>query len=696
MAGNVSSVLNQSAQLSQILAEVNGKSVAKAIASLAKTTKGRLWNIKETALFDQSDLLTTKRGIEYLTADDKAWDRMVTVLFKPADIMDSLVSALAVQSKYEQLTAEGKTHQEAMETANRFGAEIMASRAKGSRPMAFESKNMVSQMLHMFQVEALNSWEHLSQDLPRQYRSIAAEHGKKAGARAVAAVVTKGIFSAFLLNRVAEAAYGGTPAPFDVLGWISNFVSSGKGLSTNTWLKGLVDSGWQAMFGVPLFGESGDRDEGEQENFNWSAATGDLAYNVLNDVPFLRNAAGLLGLGDQTMPLTNIAEAVGDVQKALTAEEKSAGEIGNAFLTLGGQMLPGGRQLQKTAQGIQTILSGGRTYGYGDKQRLQYPVERDPANIVQAVLFGNSGLSESRDFYASGQSGLSAKQTSLLRDMANSGSDQTEVYRTIQSIREEENTADKLQRLAQADLEDREKLKIYTGVIANSESKRPEEFRKLMEHGLSWEQVTDAYNTYMTLDESGSLNAQEKAVRFYRWVDESGMSESQKAAVKDSFTFYSMAPAEPNRYTAVTEAGLPASTAEGLATAIGKLKPESGKSSVSDIQRFRAVVDYGLTKADQFAALKSMMDETEFEKLEIAYHAGITPEQYVYFRESTDGIKADKDINGKTISGSKKQKVMEAINQMQLTAGQKTALLRAYDSGYKLVDLPWYNIIPRL
>ena len=56
--------------------------------------------------------------------------------------------------------------------ADRWTTQIMASRMKGSRPMAFESKNVVNQMLHMFQVEALNSWEHLSQDLPYKYGGL--------------------------------------------------------------------------------------------------------------------------------------------------------------------------------------------------------------------------------------------------------------------------------------------------------------------------------------------------------------------------------------------------------------------------------------------------------------------------------------------------------------------------------------------
>lgn len=657
VAGNVSSALNQSAQLAQLLAEVDGRSVAKAASELARSTGGRLWNIKATDLFDQSDLLTTKKGIEYLTAEDSALDRYVTALFKPTDVMDSLLSALTVQSKYEQLRGQGMEHAAAMEQANRFAQSIMASRAKGSRPLAYESKNLISQMLHMFQVEAVNSWDHIAQDLLPQYRKVAAEHGKKAAGRAVATVAVKGLLSAFLLNRVAEAAYGGTPAPFDLLGYITNFVASGRGMSTNAWLAGLVDAGWEKLFGEPLFG--GDDDDREEESFNWGQASGDLVYNLMNDVPFVRNAAGLLGLGDQTMPLTNIAEAVEGVGQAAKNSGVISGEMGGALLTLGGSMLPGGRQMQKTVQGAQTILDGGRMYGYGDDQRLQYPVERDPLNIVQALLFGNSGLSESRDFYASGDTGLSAKQTQLVKDMAAEGADRIGVYDAIQDIRKGADEQEKVQALAGAPLSDQEKLQLYTEIIAGG-GKRADTVGQLLEMGLSWDEIAQ------------------------------------------TFPFGSAAAAE--RYAGYVESGITPETAGGLARELDELEPEGGSQSVSNLQRYRAVVDYGLSQQEQLTVLQSMMDDSEYDKLLGACQSGVTPEQFVSFREGISGLSADKDLAGKTISGSLKRKVMDYIDSMDLSNAQKTALYDA--AGYArstLDDAPWYgrperswDIIPRL
>ena len=662
VAGNVSSALNQSAQLAQLLAEVDGRSVLKGAADLVKATGGKLWNIKAAELFDQSDLLTTKKGIDYLTADDSKLDRLVTDLFKPAEMMDGLISALTVQSKYEQLRSSGLGHAAAMDEANRFATSIMASRAKGSRPLAYESKNLISQMLHMFQVEAVNSWDHIAQDLPRQYKQVAKEHGKQAAGRALATVAVKGLVSAFLLNRITEAAYGGTPAPFDVLGWISNFVASGSGMSTNAWLQSLVDAGWEKLFGEALFGGGDDEEDQEEEKqpFDWGQASDDLVYNLLNDIPFVRNAAGLLGLGDQTMPLTNIAEAVQGVGQAAKASGVLSGETGGALLTLGASMLPGGRQLQKTFQGGKTILDQGRTYGYGDNQRLQYPVERDPLNIVQAVLFGNSGLAESRDFYASGNSGLSAKQTQLVNEMGKSGTDRTAVYDAIQAIRREEDRPAKADALAGADLSDEEKLQVFEQLVSGSESRQSEDLRRLMDMGVSWDQM----------------------IRTYPFASNSAAS----------------------RYVDYVKNGLAPETAGGLAKAMEELEPEAGRETVSDLQRYRTVVDYGLSRKDQLTVLKGMMDDSEYETMLGVCQKGLTPEQFVTFREGTSGLSADKDRAGKTISGSKKRKVMAYIDSMDLSNAQKTSLY--YAAGYAastLDEAPWYgrsesrwNIVPQL
>nr|DAR53933.1 MAG TPA: Large polyvalent protein-associated domain 3 [Bacteriophage sp.] len=694
VAGNVSSVLNQSAQLSQILAEVPTKYVAKAAVDLGKKTGVKFWTIKDTDIFETSDLLSGKKGVDYLTAGDSRMDRFVTALFKPADIMDGAVSALAYQSKYNQLIAEGKPTAAAELGADRWATQIMASRAKGSRPLAFESKNVASQILHMFQVEALNSWEHVSQDLSAQYRKTERTKGKNAAAAQVGAVATKYLLSAFVMNRITEALYGGTPAPFDLLGYVTNAVASGLGMTANEALAQIC----RKVLGKMGFGDEPDEDD-EERDFDWGEAMDALLYDVMNDAPFVRNAAGLLGLGDQTVPLTNIAESVGDVGEAAKNSGVLSAETGEAILGLGANLLPGGRQLQKTYQGAKTMATGGRTYGYGEKARLQYTVDqKNLSKWGQALLFGNSGLSETRDYYAEGKNGLSAKQTQTVQAMAKDGADREEVFQTIKALRDEKTAAEKMEAIDLAELSDSERLRLYREVVASKDSKRPEQFKGLMEKGLNWGQITDAYGMYAELNDDEELSASQKATQFAAWLDGEDFSAEQRAAVKECFTFWQQMRAEAKRYEALTAEGMNSGTAERLTNALAALEPEAGKEQVSARQRYAAIMDAGLSESDQLRALHSVMDEDAWKTFETANRAGVTPEAYVEFLEETADLQADRAGNGKAIAGSKKQKVLAAIDGLDITKEQKTALY--YAAGYAestLTEAPWMGLqVPRL
>ena len=305
IAGNVSTVLNQTAQLPQIIAEAGTINTAQAIKDMAS---GRL---KRTGFSGESDFLTSKKGVNFQV--DTPGEMVVSALFKPASFMDEMISTLAARSGYLKAIKEGKSDAEAMRYADSFAEKVMGSRAKGSRPLAFENKNILSQMVHLYQIEALNSWEHITQDLPRDFREIERSQGKEKAALALAGVIVKMLFSAFLVNRVAEETYGGTPAPYDILGMSANFIASGEGLTANQWLLQLIDDGAEKIGGERIFGTT----QGETQDFDWSAAADDAAYQVMGDLPLVRNVAGLLGMGDQTQVWSGLGDAVTNTGKAI-------------------------------------------------------------------------------------------------------------------------------------------------------------------------------------------------------------------------------------------------------------------------------------------------------------------------------------------------------------------------------------------
>lgn len=540
VAGNISSMLNQTAQVPMIQAELGSRWTAAAIKDMitGKLRRGE-WA-------GDSDFLTGKKGIEYLVSTPG--EMVVTAMFKPIEIMDTAVSTIAVRGKYLKEIRAGKSHAEAMKAADAFGTAVMGSRMKGSKPLAFSSKNVILQAVNIFQIEAFNSWEHISQDLPRDFRTIEKEQGRKKAALALAGVILKGLLLAFIMNRLAEKLYGGTPAPFDLLGLTANFIASGEGLSTNAYIETLIDNALEQIGGERLFDT--DADKIGNKAFDWEKALDDLGYNISNDIPFLRNVAGLLGWGDETLPMPDIHGTGKDLIESLKSRGTSwdAGKAALAFLT---QFIPGGRQINKSALGLETVMRGGDFSGTGEKEKLKYPTKGDAWSTMQALTFGKYATEASDSYYASGAKALSENQTRLWRSLTKSGADSNTVYDAIQSFREisgdDELTSfdrGKQERdlIRGLDLTDDQKLEMYR-VLKGADS-RAEDFKNIMNTGLSFGNVMDVFDEYERLRNDESMNASARATAFAAWVDQQGYKDKQTEVIKDQLRYWFTIPAK--------------------------------------------------------------------------------------------------------------------------------------------------------
>lgn len=431
VAGNLSSALNQTAQLPMIATELGQKYTWRAVGDIlrGKTTGMSVFR-------GESDFLTEKSGIDYIqsTKGEKAIEK----LFSPLEKVDTLVSTIAVRGKYRMELDAGKSPKEAMKAADRWARDIMGTRSKGSVPLTFQSKNLIAQMLNMFQVEAANTFEHITQDrLGPGFKEMAAKIGEDKAIKKLASDAIAYMLLAFLLNRLDEDAYGGTPAPFDVLGMGLNAVASGNGLTSSDMLKMITDDVTENIFGERLFDT--DPNDMNDKFDGWSAA-GDTLYNISNDVPYVRNVAGLMGWGDQTLPMPDIVGAAGKTKDALKNAD-SAGEfwaeVAKQLVGLAGDTLPGGRQAEKMLQGGDAVIRGGSYQGFGDSKRLQYPVNsllEDPFEALRAALFGKNALNESRVYWAEGGKALSASQTALYQELVDSGMSRKKAYETIRDF----------------------------------------------------------------------------------------------------------------------------------------------------------------------------------------------------------------------------------------------------------------------
>ena len=428
VAGNLSSALNQTAQLPMIVTELGQKNTWRAVGDILR---GKTTGM--SAFRGESDFLTEKSGIDYIqsTKGEKA----LKVLFSPLEKVDTLVSTIAVRGKYRMELDAGKSPKEAMKAADRWARDIMGTRSKGSVPLTFQSKNLIAQMMNMFQVEAANTFEHVTQDrLGPGFKEMAAKIGKDKAIKKLASDAIAYMLLAFLLNRLDEELYGGTPAPFDVLGMGLNAVASGNGLTSSDLLKTIMDNVTESFFGERLFDT--DPDAMNDEFDGWAAAE-DTMYNISNDVPYVRNMAGLMGWGDQTLPMPDIAGTLSKGKKALKNADSPGefwAEVAKQLVGLAGDTLPGGRQVEKMLQGGDAVIRGGSYQGFGDSKRLQYPVNsllEDPFEALRAAIFGKNALPESRTYWAAGGKALSAAQTRLYEGLVDSGLSRKRAYEIL-------------------------------------------------------------------------------------------------------------------------------------------------------------------------------------------------------------------------------------------------------------------------
>ena len=532
VAGNIATILNQASQLPVIVAE---KGVRNTAAAVKDMVTGQL---RKADFAMESDYLTSKKGVHFLVTDEKnMYEWALDKVGQVQEFADAMVSTIAVRAAYLEGIQKGMTHEQAMRYADKYGAAVMGDRSKGAKPVAFNSKSPVMQLVNTFQLEVANSWEHLTQDTAGfDFRMMAKKYGKDKAIKALAGVIVKYLIAAFIMNRLSDETYGGTPAQFDVLGITSNFVASGYGLSVNDALRTAMDDGWEKLTGERLFGT-----ENEERSFDgWKAleaAGGDIA----NDIPYLQNASALIGWGDNSLPAAIPTKALDKWINAVKGG-KSAQDVAKATFDVGTEVIPGGSQIKKTARGIDAMLRGGVYQGYGDQTKLRYPVDnKNIGKWIQAVVFGPNGLSETGRYYAGEERAIGEKQTTAYQAMIAAGADKEESYRLIRRISKlgdgEDSKLDKLNMLLSSKVSTAGQGAYYYLMMAGD--KERERIDALTgENGvLGMDEYLKASQKKLQIDADESMKASEKADAFRQWANQQGYSAAQKRGVLDAFKF---------------------------------------------------------------------------------------------------------------------------------------------------------------
>ena len=203
------------------------------------------------------------------------------------------------------------------------------------------------------------------------------------------------------------------------------------------------------------------------------------------------------------------------------------------------------------------------------------------------------------------------------------------------------------------------------------------------EAGLSPEQWYTAYDEYKALDADSNASAAAKATDFAKWLDtESGFNEQQRSLLEEQFGFYTHLRADTERYDDLIAAGFTPDKANAVYDAVSALQPQTGKTQVSDVQRYAAIAGLNnLTDQEKVAALTEYegAGSGENQKFKTAAGYGITPDEFVDFLELRDAGDYDYNYSGKGSHNYDKSEATDLVNAfLEMypdTSNQKAAVL---------------------
>ena len=162
-------------------------------------------------------------------------------------------------------------------------------------------------------------------------------------------------------------------------------------------------------------------------------------------------------------------------------------------------------------------------------------------------------------------------------------------------------------------------------------------------------------------------------------------TEGAKAWVEGGFG--ALSERATKTYEAMREAGIDQRDSFALIKRVAATKKTDDASEAEN--RIRVIQAAEISDEAKALCYYGMVaDESEQEKMDAYMQAGMDMGDYVDYREAERKIEGVKDSDGKTISGSKKQQVMELLTDSDFTESQKTMLFEGSNYTAKGFE-PW-------
>lgn len=455
---NLSSALTNLIAPVQAMAKTNKAAVLRGTADTIKNIF-----IKDSFMEDNR-FLTARMGTEMLSK--RPWEKIRDTGFIFMKGMDWFASNQIVRSKYYELKSKGLSDEEAHAGAGQFAARIMGDRTKGAMPQLYNSK--VFNILAQFQLEVNNQLYSMFYDTYHESRESAKE---RAGSTAAGMVFTLGQLFTFthIFGKTFEAIAGYNPT-FDVI----SILATALGI--------------------------GDDDDDEKTPMERLQKAADM---LLDALPY----SSLLSDGGR-IPVTNMLP---DIMGIFTGSEDEYGRkktIASESKKILPYLLPtGGNQIKKTIGGLKMFSDDLPVTGsYTDKGDLRFPVKENPANVVQAAIFGQWANKNAREYFDKEVGTMDDNDIEEYRDLNIPISD---YWKYREELRSKDSAAEKIEYINSLDLSVRKK-----NIMVNNRIKREKPFDlKHYDDFGSYEEfkfATDHPEEYLIARASGGYTKYEK------------------------------------------------------------------------------------------------------------------------------------------------------------------------------------------
>jgi hypothetical protein len=637
---------NVSSSLTNLLAPVQAMSKTNKLA-MAKGTADTIKNIFVKDNFvDNNKFLTSRFGTDMLSKN--AWQKIQDAGYVFMKGVDWFSSNQIVRSKYYELRAKGLSEADAHAQAGQFAARIMGDRTKGAAPQLYNSK--LVGLVTQFQLEVNNQLYSQFYDTYQESK----EHAKGNALKTAAGMTfTLGQIFAFthLFGQTFESIAGYNPS-FDIIEMIKTAF------------------GW------------GDDEEEEKTTSERLKSAADQLVDALPYVNIL-TGGGRIPIASGIPNLVGVATGgTDDYGNELTLED----ELKKLLL-----LLPptGGNQVKKTVQGLSMYDEDLPIAGsYTDSGNLRYTVEDNIPSKLQAGLFGKWANKNAQAYI---DSDFKTIDKDNIEELVELDFDSNEYRKYKEGLNE----------IKRMELEDGEAIAPYLFDYIDSQDVTEEQKSIMIKHllsdeesedlsglDMSTEQTIDYYDAKSRITQEIAEYSNDKSLLTGDTESEeykeavSGLSDEKKSNIIDTIKntnlsdtqkayLYGKYYSSDKTLDKVIDSGI--SFDDYLTYSKDSLSLESTEEKAEYL--FNAnLTDEAKTVIYETSVLSGFDNEDKYKDYKTVKAAEVDINSWLSYKKQE--FVADKDSSGKSISGSRKDKIISYVNSLNLSKPQKAIMIR--------------------